>query len=89
MKRLVSLKYKKRKILKASQEGDLEVCQWFHSITMISTNIETSKSRITEWTEFQEDKAGTKQQLKTLTLQGRCIVYLYSICNRNSQLGRE
>jgi len=48
---------------------------------MSSTNIETPKSRITEWTEFQEDEVGTKQQLKTLTLQGRCIVYLFkSLC---------
>jgi len=44
---------------------------------MISTNIETPKSRITEWTEFQENEVGTKYQLKTLSLQGRCIVYLF------------
>jgi len=27
---------------------------------MISTNIETPKRRITEWTEFQENELGTK-----------------------------
>jgi len=77
MKRRVTLKYKQRKTSIASQEGDLEVCQWFHGMTMISTNIETPKSRITEWTEFQENEVGTKQQLKTLGLQGRCVVYSF------------
>ena len=43
MKRLVTLKYKQRKTSKASQESDLEACQWFHGITMISTNIGTPK----------------------------------------------
>jgi len=60
MKRLVTLKYKQRKTSKASQESDLEACQWFYGITMISTNTETPKSRITEWTEFQENEVGTK-----------------------------
>jgi len=60
MKRLVALKYKQKKTSKASQESDLEACQWFHEIAMSSTNIETPKSRITEWTEFQENEVGTK-----------------------------
>jgi len=48
---------------------------------MIGTNIETPKGRNTEWTEFQENEVGTKYQLKTLNLQGRCIVYLFkSLC---------
>jgi len=38
-----------------------------------------TKSRITEWTEFQENEVGTKQQQKTLNLQGRCIVYLFEL----------
>jgi len=59
MKHLVILKYKQRKTSKASQESDLEACQWFYEITMISTNIETPKSRITEWTKFQENEVGT------------------------------
>jgi len=37
-----------------------KVCQRFHGIAVISTNIETPKSRITEWTEFQENEVGTK-----------------------------
>jgi len=44
---------------------------------MISTNIETPKSRITEWIEFQENEVGTKWQLKTLSLQWRCMEYLF------------
>jgi len=60
MKRLVTLKYKQRKTSKASQESDLEAYQWFHGITMISTNIETPKSCTTEWTEFQKNEVGTK-----------------------------
>jgi len=60
MKRLVILKHKQRKTSNASQESDLEVCQRFHGIAMISTNIEAPKSRITEWTEFQENEVGTK-----------------------------
>ena len=43
MNRLVTLKHKQRKTSNASQEGDLEACQWFHGITMIGTNIETPK----------------------------------------------
>jgi len=35
---------------------------------MIGTNIETPTSRITEWTEVQENGVGTKKQLKTLSL---------------------
>jgi len=60
MKRLVTLKYKQRKTSKVSQESGLEACQWFHGITMISNNIEIPKSRITEWTKFQENEVGTK-----------------------------
>jgi len=60
MKRLITLKHKQRKTSKARQESDLEACQWFYGITMIGTNIETPKSRITEWTEFQENEVGTK-----------------------------
>jgi len=60
MKRLVTLKNKQRKTLNANQESDSEACQWLHGITMIGTNIKTSKSRITEWTEFQENEVGTK-----------------------------
>jgi len=48
MKRLATLIYKQRKTSNASQEGDLEANQWFHGITMIGTNIEMPKSRITE-----------------------------------------
>ena len=43
MKRLVTLKYKQRKISKASQESDLEVCQRFHGIAMIGTKTGTPK----------------------------------------------
>jgi len=60
LKRLVTLKYKQRKTSNASQESDLEACQWFYEITMIGTNIETPKSRITKWSEFQENEVGTK-----------------------------
>ena len=49
-----------RKTSNASQESDLEACQWFHGITMIGTNIETRKRRITVWTEFQENEVATK-----------------------------
>jgi len=44
----------------AIQKSDLEACQWFYGITMIGTNIETRKSRITLWTEFQENEVTTK-----------------------------
>jgi len=77
MKRLVTLKYKQTKTSNVSQESDLEACQWFREITKIGMNIETPKSRITEWTEFQEKEVGTKEQLKTRISQGRCIVYLF------------
>jgi len=43
MKRLAILKHKQRKTSKASQESDLEVCQQFHGIAMIGTNIGTPK----------------------------------------------
>jgi len=43
MKRLVTLKCKQKKTSKASQESDLEVCQRFHGIVMIGTNIGTPK----------------------------------------------
>jgi len=43
MKRLVTLKYKQGNTSKASQESDLEVCQWFHRIAMTGTNVGTPK----------------------------------------------
>jgi len=46
MKHLVTLKHKQRKTSNASQESDLEACQWFHGITMIGTNIENKAFRI-------------------------------------------
>ena len=60
MKRLVTLTYKQTKTSNASQENDLGACQWFQGKTRIGTNMETPKSRITEWTEFQEYEVGTK-----------------------------
>jgi len=53
---------------KASQENELEACQWFHRITVFGTNIETPTSRITEWTECHANRVGTRKQLKTLSL---------------------
>jgi len=43
MKRLVTLKYKQRKISKASQESNFEVCQRFHGIAVIGINMGTPK----------------------------------------------
>jgi len=60
MKCLVTLKYKQRKISKTSSESNLEVCRQYHGIAKTKKKHYSAKSRITKWTEFQENEVGTK-----------------------------
>jgi len=57
-------------IFRSSQETDPEVCLECGKEDWSITN------NFTERTKVQEDKAGTKQQLRTLSLYGDCIVYM-------------